>query len=161
MCLNMQQWDLLQFAQLTPPKALNSSGQSLVTTVCLISGVHEGQAGSPFSILAQTSAQSQVLFPFPNLRFTIFLQFGGPLNYLFSPSSALASLSQVGPTGIMTLGTITLLFLQPCSQETAQHAQLHTVLCCPTTLLSPWLRSKPGNVACHWINQSLSSQSSH
>lgn len=83
------------------------------------------------------------------------------MNYLFSPSSALASLSRGGPTDIMTLGTITLLFLQPCSQETEQHAQLRTALCCPTTLLSPWLRSKPSNMPSRWIIQSLSSQSSH
>ncbi len=97
----------------------------------------------------------------PKFKVQRFFELGSTMNYLFSPSSALASLSRGGPTGIMTLGTITLLFLQPCSQETTQHGQLRIVLCCPTTLLSAWLCSKPSNVASRWMNQSLSSQSSH
>ncbi len=118
-----------------------------------------------FSILAQISAPIIGSLPkswdIPKFKVQRFLELGSPMNYLFSPSSALASLSRGGPTGIMTLGTITLLFLQPCSQETTQHGQLRIALCCPTTLLSAWLCSKPSNVASRWMNQSLSSQSSH
>lgn len=85
MCLNMQQRDLLQLAQLTPPKALNSSGQSLVTTVCLISGVHEGQTGSPFSILAQTSAPIIGPLPIPKFKVHHFFSIWGSVELPFQP----------------------------------------------------------------------------